>query len=293
MKKITFLLMIFCSAAEVSAQNYVDVIRANYNSTEFDDVQKTRKTNVDNYQLEFLYPKKFSENTTLLSGFAFENTDLSYEPASQFDANITMLRLNVGLKLKHSEKLSGTYMLLPKIASDLESSSSKNYQIGTLALLEYQNKENLKTKYGLYASTENYGTQLTPLFGLYYLSKNNKFAIDAVLPIRMDINYKLGNEFSVGSDLRTSIKSYHLQNHTYIQEESIRASMYLGYGFLKNKLLLRGKFGFDTTDFGVYQSNQKVGLQILTVANDNRTRLNNEFSSNLFYGLDLVYRFYY
>ncbi|NJM78483.1 MAG: hypothetical protein HC854_00485, partial [Flavobacterium sp.] len=79
----------------------------------------------------------------------------------------------------------------------------------------------------------------------------------------------------------------------YVQEESIRFAMYAAYGFLDNALILRGKVGFDTTDYGLYNANDKVGLQVLTVqvSGDDRNRLNSEFDSGVFFGADLIYRF--
>ena len=55
---------------------------------------------------------------------------------------------------------------------------------------------------------------------------------------------------------------------------------------------MRAKAGLDTTDYGLYQSGDTVGAQVLTVAlgGDDRTRLNNEFDSSIFVGFDIIYR---
>jgi hypothetical protein len=110
----------------------------------------------------------------------------------------------------------------------------------------------------------------------------------------MEANYSLSKKFSLGADLRTSIKSYNLNGDTsaYVQEESIRAAFYAGLGLMKNKFLIRAKVGLDTTDYGLYESGDKVGAQVLTftLKEDTRTRLNDEFASSLFVGLDLIYR---
>jgi hypothetical protein len=245
--------------------------------------------------MELYYPKKLSEKAVLLTGFTVENTRLNFSQASE-RTSLTMTRLNLGMKYQHSEKWSGTYVFLPKIASDFDNIGSNDFQFGGLAVLDYQYNETSKVKFGLYASSENHGSTITPLIGIWHRSKNNKFYINATLPIRMDANYALTKKFSVGTDLLTSIKSYNLSEFNsdfYTQEESIRFAMYAALGLMENSIILRGKVGFDTTDYGVYSSNEKVGAQVLTfpLSTDKRNRLNSEFDSSLYLGFDAIYRF--
>lgn len=199
------------------------------------------------------------------------------------------------MKYQHSEKWSGTYVLLPKLASDFENINSNAFQFGGLAVLDYQYNETSKVKFGLYASSENHGSTITPLIGLWHRSKDSKFYINATLPIRMDANYSLSDKFSVGADLLTSIKSYDLglNSDFYTQEESIRFALYAALGLMDNSIILRGKVGLDTTDYGLYSSNEKVGAQVLTfpLSTDKRNRLNSEFDSSLYVGFDAIYRF--
>jgi hypothetical protein len=245
--------------------------------------------------MEVYYPKKLSEKTVLLTGFTVENTRLNFSEGAE-RTSLTMTRLNLGMKYQHSEKWSGTYVFLPKIASDFDNIGSNDFQFGGLAVLDYQYNETSKVKFGLYASSENHGSTITPLIGIWHRSKNNKFYINATLPIRMDANYSLSDKFSVGADLLTSIKSYDLDginSDLYTQEESIRFALYAALGLMENSIILRGKVGFDTTDYGVYNSNEKVGAQVLTfpLSTDKRNRLNSEFDSSLYIGFDAIYRF--
>lgn len=245
--------------------------------------------------MEVYYPKKLSDKAVLLTGFTVENTRLNLFQGAE-RTSLTMTRLNIGMKYQHSEKWSGTYVLLPKLASDFENISSNDFQIGGLAVLDYQYNESSKVKFGVYSSSEFFGTTLTPIIGLWHRSKDSKFYINATLPIRMDANYALSKNFSIGSDLLTSIKSYNLSefnSEEYAQEESIRFALYAALAFMDNSVILRGKIGFDTTDYGVYDSNEKVGVQVLTfpLSTDKRTRSNAEFDSALYLGFDAIYRF--
>jgi len=295
MKKITCFLFAFFCANFLFSQDYVDIVKLSVNNATLGNIEDDYETSVNNLNLEVYYPKKLSEKAVLLTGFTVENTRLNLRPFPE-RTSLTMTRLNLGMKYQHSEKLSGTYVFLPKIASDFENIGSNDFQFGGLAVFDYQYSETYKIKFGLYASSENHGSTITPLIGLWHRSKDSKFYINATLPIRMDANYALTKNFSVGSDLVTSIKSYNLSGVNsafYAQEESIRFALYAALGLMDNSIILRGKVGFDTTDYGVYSSSEKVGAQVLTfpLSTDKRTRLNSEFDSSLYVGFDAIYRF--
>lgn len=295
MKKIKLLMLFALFTVSVNAQDYVDIFKLSLNNATLGNLDNDYETSVNNLNMEVYYPKKLSEKTVLLTGFTVENTRLNFSEGAE-RTSLTMTRLNLGMKYQHSEKWSGTYVFLPKIASDFDNIGSNDFQFGGLAVLDYQYNETSKVKFGLYASSENHGSTITPLIGIWHRSKNNKFYINATLPIRMDANYALSKKFSVGTDLLTSIKSYNLSeanSDLYTQEESIRFAMYAALGLMENSIILRGKVGFDTTDYGVYNSNEKVGAQVLTfpLSTDKRNRLNSEFDSSLYIGFDAIYRF--
>jgi hypothetical protein len=303
MKKIKLMLFFALFTLSASAQDYVDILKLSVNNTTLGNIDNNYETSVNNLNMEVYYPKKLSEKAVLLTGFTVENTrlDLNVSRIQTADivsgrSSLTMTRFNLGMKYQHSEKWSGTYVFLPKIASDFENIGSNDFQFGGLAVLDYQYNETSKVKFGVYASSENHGSTITPLIGIWHRSKNSKFYINATLPIRMDANYALSKKFSVGSDLLTSIKSYNLSqlnSDNYVQEESIRFAFYAALGMMDNSIILRGRVGFDTTDYGVFNSNQKVGAQVLTfpLSTDKRTRLNSEFDSSLYVGFDAIYRF--
>ncbi|WP_213520062.1 DUF6268 family outer membrane beta-barrel protein [Nonlabens sp.] len=296
MKYQISLLVILFGFTIASAQNYLDLARLNVGNTTLEDENGNQETDVTNFNFEFLYPTPINDKTVLITGFTVENTSLDFAGAAEFNSEgLTMTRLNLGAKISHNSKWTGTYLLLPKIASNFDDLGGADFQFGAIALLEYRHKNRFRTKYGLYSSSEEFGAIITPLLGVYYRTPNNKFYIDAAFPIRMEANYGLTKQLSLGADLRTSIKSYNLGGgvaDTYVQEESIRFALYAGYSFMKDQLIVRAKAGLDTTDYGLYNTGDTVGAQVLTVAlgGDDRTRLNNEFASSMFLGFDVIYR---
>jgi hypothetical protein len=290
--KISLLALLFTFGI-ASAQSYLDLVRLNVSNTTLEDVEETFETNISNVNLEFLYPTPINDKTILITGLTAENTGLNLSAVAPSE-RLTMIRLNLGAKIYHSKKWTGTYLLLPKVASNFEDLGSRDFQFGAIALLEYRHKNRFRTKYGLYSSSEEFGAIITPLLGVYYRTPNSKFYIDAAFPIRMEANYSLTKKFSLGTDLRTSIKSYNMGSitNTYVQEESIRFAFYAGYSMFNDRLILRAKAGLDTTDYGLYATGDKVGAQVLTIAvgGDDRNRLNTEFASSMFIGFDAIYR---
>ncbi len=301
MKKVLLLSVALLSISMLQAQDYLDIARLNIGNTTLQNIEDAEsgsefETQATNVNLEFLYPTPLNKKTVLITGFTYENTTLQVGPAIAHD-NLSMTRLNLGVKMYHSRKWTGTYLILPKLAGNYEDIGGNDFQIGVIALLEQKLKNRFRMKYGIYTSTEEFGQIITPLVGVYYRTPNNKFYIDAAFPIRMEANYSLTKSLSLGADLRTSIKSYNLSGldgnaEAYVQEESIRAALYAGITMLDDKLIARLKLGLDTTDYGLYDSDQTVGAQVLTVAlgGDDRDRRNDEFDSALFFGVDLIYR---
>lgn len=295
MKNNLFTFVLLLIGLQLQAQDYVDIIKLSSNNAQMGNVQDDYKTNVHNQNLQLYYPIRASKSLVVLTGFTLEHTTLHlFNGADR--GSLWMTRLNLGIKHQHSERWSGTYLFLPKIASDFKRVDLQDVQFGGLALLDYKISDTWKLKFGIYVSSENHGSTVTPLLGVWHRSKNRKFYINATLPIRMDINYNIIKDFSMGVDLLTSVKSYSVllnNNDAYVQEESIRIGLYAAYGFLENSLILRLRGGFDTTEYGLYNSGDEIGAQLLTfpLAGDNRNKLNPDFNGAFYFGGDLIYRF--
>ncbi len=307
MKKNILFIALFVCASMVNAQDYLDIFKASYSQASLGNVQDSLDTDVNNTNLELYLPIPITSKAVILAGFTYENTGLgsffakentgtdSSTVFTDGSSNLIMTRLNLGMKINHGNKWSGTYVALPKLASDFNDLGSDDFQMGGLALLEKKYSSRKVLKFGAYVSSENFGTTVTPIIGLWYKSKNSKFYVNATLPIRADANYSLTDAFSLGANLLSSVKSYNLTGDTnsdfYVQEESIRLSAFAAYGFLDDMLIVRARFGLDTTDYGVYNKNQNSIVQVLTVQiGEERTRENSEFSAAPFVGIDLMFR---
>lgn len=293
--RVTLILIIVLLSSNSQAQDYVNIVKFFSNNSFLKNDQDNQTSNAYNQFLEVYYPIRANEKWVVITGTSFENTTLDLLAGSGQE-NLLMLRLNLGFKHKHSEKWTGTYLVLPKIASDFKKIGLRDLQIGGLMLWECQVSELWKIKFGAYVSSESHGSTITPLIGAWFRSRNRKFYINAVLPIRMDINYSIVKGFSIGAALTTSVKSYDLSTssrNAYVQENSIRAGAYLSYGFLDNSLIFRIRGGYDATDYGLYNSSDVLGAQLLLfpLSGDHRNRLNPSFTGGGYIGGDFIYRF--
>ena len=304
MKKTILFITLFACATMVNAQDYLDILKVSHSQATLGNVIDSLETDVSNTNIELYLPIPITSKAVILAGFTYENTGLgSYFPDTDSEtvpsfvdgsSSLIMTRLNLGMKINHGNKWSGTYVALPKLASDFNNLGADDFQMGGLALLEKKYSSRKVLKFGAYVSSENFGTTVTPIIGLWYKSKNSKFYVNATLPIRADANYSLTDAFSLGANLLSSVKSYNLTGDNedfYAQEESIRLSAFAAYGFLNDMLIVRARVGLDTTDYGIYNKNQNSIVQVLTKQiGDERIRENSEFSSALFVGIDLMFR---
>ena len=87
-------------------------------------------------------PIPITQKAVILAGFTYENTGLGNMffdfGESQYDfvdgsKNLIMTRLNLGMKINHGNNWSGTYVALPKLASDFRILDQMIFQIGGLA----------------------------------------------------------------------------------------------------------------------------------------------------------------
>ena len=128
-----------------------------------------------------------------LTGLFGNKTFVKFDSENSGYVDLYAVGLNIGLHSKYNEKWEATYMAIPKLASDFNGVSHKDFQFGYLALFNYVKRQSLKFKFGVYGNSEKYGSLIVPIFGLYYLSPNEKFEMNLNLPLLADLNYKLSN----------------------------------------------------------------------------------------------------
>ena len=211
MKKIITVFLLTFVCYNMQAQDYLDLAKLSFNEATLGNIdeENSDETTVYNTYAEVYYPFPVSSKSTIIGGFTYENTRLGLNFVGD-RTNLVMARLNLGLKQELGKGWTGTFVLLPKLASDFRESAGEDFQIGGLTLFEKRYSARKGIKAGMYLSSEEFGTIITPLVGFWYKSKNGKFKVNAILPIRSEAQYALTERFDVGANLITSVKSYNL-----------------------------------------------------------------------------------
>ena len=144
-KNILFIALLLCIGT-LQAQDYLDIFKASFSSASLGNVDdENAQTDVTNTNVELYMPIPITQKAVILAGFTYENTGLG-EMYFNFGESpygfvngskkLIMTRLNLGMKINHGNRWSGTYVALPKLASDFSNLGSDDFQIGGLALLE-------------------------------------------------------------------------------------------------------------------------------------------------------------
>lgn len=292
----TTFILFFCFTAHT--QNYVDILKINYGNV-FGAGYENSNTTTDVQLLDFslLYPIKLNEKTAIISGLDYTQQNLSLFPSNNETTSLTNLTFKAGLSIKHSKKVSGTYVLLPRISSEKLHTKGNHFFFGGIALIKYQKTEKFQWRFGAYGSSEGFGVLVTPIIGLHYLSTNKRLEITANLPINADINYTLGKTTSLGFGFQAPVKSYSLKPEVtpkfYVQVSNIEFGPYFETRILNNSLLLRLQGGYSTVSYEVFEEGDTLPFRLSAVEfGDNRNLVNSEMSGNIFARFGLIYRFH-
>lgn len=294
MKKLLLLTFLFPFFS--SAQEYVDLFRIGFGQTinnNFEGVDSS--TNVKFFDAGLTFPVVLNENQAIITGADININNVQLFPEAEY-TGLYSTNLKLGLASTWSEKWSTTIVFLPKIASDYKNISGNDFYLGGFALLKLKKNENLKYRFGIYASQEAFGLFTTPILGWYYLSPNKKFEMDMSLPISADVSYKLGST-TLGMDYFGIGRSYnvHYENlpTIYADLSSLEFAGYLQFNALEESVLLRAKVGYSSNNYEMYAEGDKMDLGVSAFSfGDGRTQLNPSLNGGIFLKFEAIYRFH-
>jgi len=287
---ITICLLLLCSV--LSAQNYVDLVRLDYDyglPRSFED-DSDKQASVKEITADITIPIVLSKSLNLITGLNSEwiNTTLYSSSTSQ---SLKSIMLKLGVNIKHSSKLSGTYILLPKISSDQLKIGKNNLQLGGLMLWKYSISESSAYKFGMYCNSDLFGPMIVPIFGFY--KQKGKLETNLTLPLSADINYRIKSNTRIGLKFTGINKSYHLHKSPdqYVVKINNEIGPYIQVAFGRLNLSLQT----GTTvlrSYRTYQVGDQVNYAIsLYRPGDTRQQLNTDFKDGLFIKTSLIYRF--
>ena len=278
------------------AQEYVDVLRLGIGHSLKNDFENLEaSTSIKSLKADFSYPIVLNKNNAIITGFIFDVNNLELYP-NAFSTSLYSSTLKLGLASTWSEVWSSTIVLLPKLASDYKNLSNSDFYLGALGLMKFKQRENLMYKFGFYASQEAYGVFATPIFGLFYLSPNDKFEMNLSLPIAGDLNYGVGKH-RIGLDYSGISRSYRInfpnEKTQYADVNSLEFAGYFQFHFFDNKVLFQTKVGYATSNYAMYDTEETIDLALSAFRfGDSRTQLNPSIQGGLFFRTEIIYRFY-
>ncbi len=281
-----------------SAQNYIDLAKFDYAASSINSFDTgTATTPLIEMNAEITAPIAINKKYTFLPGITYENTKASFDPGRK-EESLTGLTLKLGINAVHNEKWSGTYLLLPKISSDLKETNTKDFQLGAVVLMKKTNSQRLNYKYGVYVNTDIFGPLIVPIFGLYYLNKSEKFEAKLLLPFAADFNYKVNYNFRYGLTFKGQVRTYNLNtpinniSNNYISRSTNETYLYVQYG-LKNGVNFQLGLGRSIgRSYRMFYERVNFSLPLVYFG-DERKQLNTDFSDSwllkgtVFYRLNL------
>lgn len=302
------ILLLFFIPAVLTSQNYIDLFKIAYSqnfNNEFEDTQST--TDIHSIDVDLTIPFVINDDNAIVTGVLYSQNNLSLAPGFHGDeapfygllsekTTLYNTILKLGLATNFNEKWSGTFVVLPKLASDYQDISGEDFYVGGAAILKFQKNENLKYRFGVYAMQQAFGLFTTPLLGFYYLSPDEKLEMNVMLPISVNVNYRLGDTRKVGFDYYAIGRSFdiHMENglYRYVDYVALEFTGYVEQGFMDNSILLRLKGGYVANSAEVYAKDDQIDFRVSAFDfGDERTQLSPDLSDSLFAKLEAVYRF--
>ncbi len=298
-----YILSLFVGLAlmTANAQNYIDIGSISYANTPQNKFENSsEQSRVGELDLKLNFPLVINEKNVLLAGLYVNRVQVKLDPNISGNTNLNSINLLLGLNHTYSEKWSATYVLLPKISSDLYELSGKDFQLGLLSLFNYKKRSNLNYKIGIYANTERYGLSIFPLLGFYYHSPDKKFETNITLPYFANVNFQLFEKTNVGLNFDGLGSSYNMNKRLYIDKETyaVKSSQEL-FAYLMfqlgNSFYVRPKLGYSIfRTYEVFENNDKVDFSFASFeVGDNRTQLNTNFKDGAIFKIELVYRVHF
>ena len=299
MRKIVSTALVACLALTGFSQNYVDLAKFTHTSvpsTTIDTLGNDGKFDTPMSQTKLLtsVPIKLSDSLAILTGVDYENHRVQLrERWSTSSMNVTTFK--VGLNVKHNAKLSGTYLVLPKLAGDY-GNFSNSFQIGGIALFKYRINPQTKLVFGNYLNKEMYGILNVPILGVYHKSKNEKFETDVKFPIIGFADYKLHNNFRIGADFLMIVRTFditkELGSGSYAQLASNEVGGYFQLDLLKESVVIKAKAIYAMYDYATYLNGATTPFGMFGwYPGDERDRTNGAFSNALGFKVSAIYRF--
>lgn len=293
------LLLTALTAASITsfsyAQEYIDIFKSSYSfspNNSFDGSDS--EASIKETKADLTLPLKVNNRLAILTGISYDRITTSYNPNSR-NSSVTGVALKFGANVKFTSKWSGTYLILPKVASDLNEISHNDLQLGGAVLMKYAKSEHFNYKFGVYSNREHFGTIIAPIFGFYYLDPTDRFEANVLLPSLIDINYAVTKNFKTGINFNGQVKTYNLNDVSgdhdrYLSRSSNELTAYVEHK-MDNGIHFQVAMGHSfARSYRIYDEGVSLAVPLVYFGDD-RQQLNTDFSDGLIFKASVFYRF--
>mgnify|MGYP000384697126 CR=1 FL=1 len=280
-------------------QDYVNILRM-YGQfapdTEYDDEQG--KTDLKKFGTRLLLPIPLKNDRVLLPGLYLEKIEGKLSADHMESTTVYTINPQIGIQLKHSESWKGNYLLLPSLYSDLKEIGSNDFQLGLITTFTKTKSDRFNYLFGMYLNTEVYGLNFLPLAGLYYINEQKTWEIDALMPVFLDINYRISEKLRFGLHYLAIGTTHHLNKYGadesgyYLEKGSKDVFAYVEVPVMKDwafQAMVGHSFG---RYYDVYDRDDKLDGSIGPIFfGDDRKQVNGNISDGLVMKFRLIYRY--
>jgi len=159
----------------------------------------------------------------------------------QFPGNSTRELYGIGMGLTYfrqwkNEKWATAFSIIPRMSSEMKKVNENDYQVGGALLNIYKKNENLSCKFGAYYNSEFFGPYFMPLLGIDW-KVSDRLTIFALLPSRVNLEYRLNKRFYTGIEMNFITSSYRYRDDAFLRINDNHAKIFLDAYLTKNIVL--------------------------------------------------------
>ena len=299
MKLLLIIGLIICSFY-ANGQEYADLLKINYAVSSLNSFESSEEgSRIYETGTDISVPITLNDKSVFLTGVVYERFTSKLFSASDY-STVSSFALKVGINHQHKNNIKGTYVLLPKIASDFKEYSTDAFQLGGAAILKKVVSKNKAWRYGAYFNSEFLGPFFVPILGMYYLSDNSRFEVNITAPVSADVNYSLSKRFNAGIAYKGQVRTFRVNDYNgtnmdgYLMRSTSEANAYLRLN-ATDGWLLHLMIGHTIGRYHrMFDKEDQVTFGMpLTYIGDDRIQLNKDFSDGLLYTVSLFYRFHF
>ena len=224
------LLNLLATTITCHSQPFIDLINIHYINSPRHGVSNEEKnvTSLQNFSVQTAIPIQFKNKTgALIISPAFEMWSPEVESIDQDFEHQYGLALPVSyLKTLRNPDWSILSMIIVR-RNGYKLDLDNNWQAAGVVLANFKVNENLKYKFGMYASGEFFGLFIRPLLGIDW-QINEKTSLFGILPGSMNLEHKLKKNLYTGASFRAITSSYRTPDGYWRLDEN-RLGIFLDY----------------------------------------------------------------